>query len=55
MPDADFRAYIAAVRALVDALNRASASGLIEYSTLPLIARVDMLTRTLERDLPPPA
>lgn len=41
--------YIAAVRALIDELNRESASGLITARALPLISTVDRMTRTLER------
>lgn len=46
----DLRAYLAAVRALVDELNRESASGLITRHALVLIGTVDRMTRAMERD-----
>lgn len=48
------RAYLAAVRALIDALVAESGSGLVPHHALPMIVVVDRLTRAMERQPDPP-
>ena len=44
-----FLLYISAVRELIDALNKESASGLIPHHALPLLTVIDKHTRNMER------
>ena len=47
--DTYFLLYISAVRELIDALNKESASGLIPHNALPLLTVIDKHTRNMER------